>query len=192
MKRVSIVSAGLLVFISGQQVIFHSNGFALAQTVVSVLSSANVPSFKDYLAPSRYHGPPAKLRFDSEFSRFYRTRLTEAMMSKPTIAGEYVVAGWGCGSGGCYVQSLVNKRTGKAIETGFQAYNRIIDLDKGLEERVGEEIKEMRIDSRLLVTRKVTEEEPRQYFNKYYVVDHDKLRLIKKVQLPKPDGTSLK
>lgn len=186
MRKISIVVTGLLIFCSGSQAAFRSLEYALAQTSTPTASAAGVPDFKDYPAPSLYTRLAAKLLTDSEFSRFYKTRLAQAMTQKPTFAGEYVVAGWGCGGGGCYVQSLVNKRTGKAIETGFQARNRIVDFAKRLEVRVGEEIKEIRIHSRLLVTRRITEEEPRQYFEKYYVVSQDRLKLLKKVQISRP------
>lgn len=152
-------------------------------------SQAGNPKFKDYPAPPRYDGPPAKLSLDSDFAKEYRSRLTEAMSDAPVFAGEYVATGWGCGSGGCYVQALVNKRTGKAIETTFGAHNVTVDFENFVEERVGEEIEAMKVDSSLLVTREVTEDDdgnPHEYFAKFYVIDNGQLKLIKKVAIPKP------
>ena len=148
-----------------------------------------VPQFKDYPAAPRYDGPPAGLLLDSDFARDFRTRLTEAMAGAPVFAGEYVVAGWGCGSSGCYVQSLVNRRTGQAIEPSFGAYSVMLDPEAGTELRVGEEIDSMRLDSRLLVTREVTEEDagqPRRHFANFYLVEDGDLTLLKKIEVPAP------
>ena len=147
------------------------------------------PKFKDYPAPPLYSGPPAKLLLDSDFAKEYRSRLMEAMTDTPAFAGEYVLTGWGCGSGGCYVESLVNKRTGKAVETDFGAHSVMTDMENGVEERVGEWIVAKKIDSSLLVTQEVTEDDegnPHEYFAKYYVADNGQLKLIKKVAIPKP------
>jgi hypothetical protein len=113
------------------------------------------------------------------------------MKGEAVFAGEYVAAGWGCGSGGCYTTSLVNRRTGQALETSFTAYNVSIDFDKGIEERVGEDIAAMRVDSRLLVTREATEDEPRHYFTKFWVVDDGKLTLLKSVEVPASSGREI-
>ena len=151
--------------------------------------STENPKFKDYPAPPLYSGLPAKLLLDSDFAKEYRSRLTEAMADTPAFAGEYVLTGWGCGSGGCYVESLVNKHTGKALETDFGAHNVWTDMENGVEERVGEWIVAKKIDSSLLVTQEVTEDDegnPHEYFAKFYVADNGQLKLIKKVPIPKP------
>ena len=174
-----------------------SNAQSIAQEPAAPVSSAVAqpappignPKFKDYPAPSLYTGAPAKLLLDSDFAKEYRSRLTEAMADTPTFAGEYVLTGWGCGSGGCYVESLVNKRTGKALETNFGAHSVWTDMENGVEERVGEWIVGKKIDSSLLVTQEVTEDDegnPHEYFAKFYLADNGQLKLIKKVAIPKP------
>lgn len=174
---------------SNTQAILQEPGVPTSAAAAPAAPPTGNPKFKDYPAPPLYSGPPAKLLLDSDFAKEYRSRLTEAMADTPTFAGEYVLTGWGCGSGGCYVESLVNKRTGKALETNFGAHSVWTDMENGVEERVGEWIVSKKIDSNLLVTQEVTEDDegnPHEYFAKFYVADSGQLKLIKKVAIPKP------
>lgn len=155
-------------------------------------STTDNPKFMDYPAPPIFSGPPAKLLLDSDLAKEYQTRLTEAMSSDPAFAGEYVEALWGCGSSGCIEEFLVNKRTGKVVETTFRSYSVTIgyeDSGELIEERVGEATEASKIDSRLLVTKEVTVDsngKPHEYFAKFYEIDNGQLKLIKKVAIPKP------
>lgn len=148
----------------------------------------NIPTkqlkFEDYPAPSTYAGEPANLLLDSELARTFRTRLTIALSEDPVYAGEYIRTGWGCGSSGCYYEVLVNKRTGKAIETNFSAYN-IWNAKDSSDIRVGEWINTVKIDSRLLTTTEVQESNDGKSltsFTKFYLINDDKLELVKVVQ----------
>ncbi|MCF5841393.1 hypothetical protein [Aeromonas veronii] len=142
------------------------------------------PRTEDYPAPPVYKGKPAKLSLDSELARTFRTRLTAALSQKPVYAGEYVLTGWGCGSSGCYDQVLVNKRTGKVLDTVFNAYSSY-DVNDKSDTRVGEWIESPQIDSRLLTTVKVENSQDGKhfvYYTNYYIVDKNQLTLIKTVQ----------
>ncbi len=112
------------------------------------------PRKEDYPAPEVYKGKPAKLSLDSELAGTFRTRLTAALSQKPVYSGEYVLTGWGYGSSGCYNQVLVNKRTGKVLDTVFNAYSSY-DVSDDSDTRVGEWIESPQIDSNLLTTIKV-------------------------------------
>lgn len=146
--------------------------------------SQTLPQKEDYPAPPVYKGKPAKLSLESELARTFRTRLTAALSQKPVYAGEYVLTGWGCGSSGCYDQVLVNKRTGKVLDTVFNAYSSY-DVNDESDTRVGEWIESPQIDSRLLTTVKVESSQDGKnfiYYTNYYIVDKNQLTLIKTVQ----------
>jgi hypothetical protein len=142
------------------------------------------PRTEDCPAPPVYKGKPAKLSLDSELARTFRTRLTAALSQKPVYAGEYVLTGWGCGSSGCYNQVFVNKRTGQVLDTVFNAYISY-DVNDDLDTRVGEWIESPQIDSDLLTTTKVENSQDGEsfiYYTNYYIIDENKLTLIKTVQ----------
>ncbi|WP_026470950.1 hypothetical protein [Alkanindiges illinoisensis] len=148
--------------------------------------SAN-PKYRDYPVTEYYKGSAAKLVLNNEIAKSFPTRLNEALKSKPVLAGEYVIAGWGCGSSGCYDTVIVNKRTGQVVPKIFEAYS-AFDYDKGEDgPRVGEEIESPRLDSRLLVTEEVVEGKDGKYlyFANYYLLDNSQLKRIKRVTLKK-------
>lgn len=143
-----------------------------------------LPRKEDYPAPAVYKGDPAKLSLDSELARTFRTRLTAALSQKPVYAGEYVLTGWGCGSSGCYNQVLVNKRTGKVLDTVFNAYSSY-DVSDDSDTRVGEWIESPQINSNLLTTTKVENSQDGAsfiYYTNYYIVDKNQFTLIKTIQ----------
>ncbi len=153
-------------------------------TSASEAGSQLPPRTEDYPAPPVYRGKPAKLSLDSELARAFRTRLTTALSQEPVYAGEYVLTGWGCGSSGCYNQVLVNRRTGKVLDTVFNAYSSY-DVSDDSDIRVGEWIESPQIDSRLLTTIKVENSQDGKsfiYYTNYYIVDKNQLTLIKTIQ----------
>ncbi|MGL5129929.1 MAG: hypothetical protein ACRC7D_17730 [Aeromonas popoffii] len=159
-------------------------GLSSQTTFGSEAGSQVSPRTEDYPAPSVYKGKPAKLSLDSELARTFRTRLTAALSQEPVYAGEYVLTGWGCGSSGCYNQVLVNKRTGKVLDTVFNAYSSY-DVSDDSDIRVGEWIEPPQIDSRLLTTIKVENSQDGKsfiYYTNYYIVDKNQLTLIKTIQ----------
>ena len=173
----------------------------LTPTPTSVVPAPTAPTppapvsslkFKDYAVPV-YKGPAGKLDMSSEDARTYKSRLTEAMQEPADFAGEYVLATWGCGSGGCISQTFVNRRTGHVIKQGFgssSAYG--ITDDMGEDIRMGDTIEGMKADSRLLVVREQTDPNEEDEVNdirasaKFYVLEGGELKLIKTVQLPTP------
>lgn len=159
-------------------------GLSSQTTFGSEAGSQVSPRAEDSPAPPVYKGKPAKLSLDSELARTFRTRLTAALSQKPVYAGEYVLTGWGCGSSGCYNQVFVNKRTGKVLDTVFNAYSSY-DVNDDLDTRVGEWIESPQIDSVLLTTTKVENSQDGEsfiYYTNYYIVDKNKLTLIKTIQ----------
>lgn len=117
--------------------LLFSLGLSSQTTFGSETGSQVSPRAEDYPAPPVYKGKPARLLLDSEFARTFRTRLTATLSQKPVYAGEYVLTGWGCGSSGCYNKVLVNKRTGQALDTVFNAYCSY-DVNDDSVTRVGE------------------------------------------------------
>ncbi|WP_051526516.1 hypothetical protein [Alkanindiges illinoisensis] len=138
---------------------------------VSILAHAdnNVPQFKDYPAKV-YNGKPAKLLLNNQTAKVFKTRLTEALKQKPVYAGEYVLASWGCGTE-CVFYTFVNKRTGQV-------------LDKGFGGETGEDIKDFKLNSKLLITRKSDFDDNYNEVGSstnYSVVNNDQFKVIKAV-----------
>ena len=138
------------------------------------MAFSQVPQFKDYPVKV-YSGPSAKLVVDSDDIRLFKTRLSGALKEKPTFAGEYIVAAWGCGAG-CVSFNFVNKRTGKVLKDGF-----------GGEE--GEMVEDYKPNSSLMVTSSTTYDSnynPTGYFANFYILKNNKFQLIQKVKTKKP------
>lgn len=114
-------------------------------------------------------------------ARTFRTLHTAALSQEPVYAGEYILTGWECGLSGYYNQVLANKRTGKVLDTVFNAYSSF-DISDDSYPRVGEWIELPQIDSRLLTTIKVENSKDRSlliYYTNFYIVDKNQLTLIK-------------
>lgn len=162
MKKLTIliISSMLLLGVSARQ--------SLAEEVL--------PEGKDY--PATIYDGKTVVSVDrtDEFTNAYRTRLKQALLNDTVFAGEYALAEWGCGSSGCHVIAFINKRTGRALSRSFQAFE-----GGTLEEPVsiGEDIVYMDKNSRLLVTAETTEDGVES--SNYYVLNNNKLELIRKV-----------
>ncbi|MGY3264589.1 hypothetical protein [Lysobacter sp. HA35] len=143
------------------------------------------PKFKDYPV-AVYSGPAGKLDLSDETARTFKTRLREAMQEPADFAGEYVLAGWGCGTG-CTMSYLVSRRTGKVLDLGFQR-ELVFSLqdEEGVELQVGTLADDMKPDSRLLVVKEVSEPDKNnacKALAKFYVLEGEKLTLLKTVEL---------
>lgn len=82
---------------------------------------------------------------------------------------------WGCGTQ-CVSQHLLNKRTGHVLEDGFGG-------------ECGETVEEMRVDSRLIVTKgPVCDDDYNEidYKAKFYVLEGVRLKLIAEKSVPRP------
>lgn len=92
---------------------------AIREEIFSGAGKNGTPRFSDYPAVELYTGPAAALDKSSEEARSFQTRLSNALAENPVdFAGEYVTAGWGCGTSCSYV-TFVNKRTGQVIKEGL-------------------------------------------------------------------------
>jgi len=71
------------------------------------------PLFKEFPVNEIYKEKNHKLILD-DFSKQFRTRLKKLIKAdKPTFAGKYLVARWGCGSEGCNMGAIIDASTGK-------------------------------------------------------------------------------
>lgn len=141
------------------------------------IAFAKTPKFSDYPAKV-YNGPAAKLVMDSENAKLFRTRLRDALKEKPNFAGEYVITMWGCGAG-CRSYSIINKRTGRLLSEGFGGEG-------------GVEITDAKVNSRLIITEGAQYEGEYSdhevgYKRDYYVLNGQKLQLIKRVPIKRPN-----
>lgn len=132
------------------------------------------PKLEDYPVSEIYQGPVAALDLSSETARTFKTKLSEGLADgQIAFAGEYAVAGWGCGTQ-CFVSTLVSKRTGHVVEKGFGGED-------------GELIMKMEPSSRLLVAEGPEMDDQYNqigYFAYFYVMENGELQLVKKTPLP--------
>ncbi|NNE65458.1 MAG: hypothetical protein HKN33_02745 [Pyrinomonadaceae bacterium] len=76
--------------------------------------AGRAPKFEDYPVKEAYTGKNAELVMD-DFGKQFKSRLEAALKNgKPSFAGKYIVANWGCGSGGCNTGAVIDAETGKA------------------------------------------------------------------------------
>src|SRR5436305_1231053 len=77
------------------------------------------PMFSDYPVKEIFHGSskPVDLKSHPK-ARQFRTVLHEASMEKPSFAGYYIVAEWGCGTY-CHEAALIDARTGAVYFAPF-------------------------------------------------------------------------
>ncbi len=152
----------------------------IGMTSTLSLAAEALPDGKDYPA-KLYHGETVTSVDRSDgFTNMFRTRFKQALSNETVFAGEYAMTEWGCGGSGCHVVAFINKRTGRALDTAFQAYEAGTSEEP---ESIGEEIVYLNQNSRLLVTDETTENG--EAFRKYYVVKNNKLELIRKVPAEK-------
>ena len=140
-------------------------------------SSTTIPKFKDYPSGPVYTGPTAAL---ADKNDDFRTRNSNALTENPIVfASEYVISTIGCGTS-CVFQSFLSKRTGEQLKDGFGGEG-------------GEKIKEVRVDSNLVVTAGPNDENENDpnFYAYFYVLENARLKRIAKVQttLPECEGT---
>ena len=83
-----------------------------SQFLLCAASDDQRPLFADYPVNAVFRGQPTPVDLNSHpDARKYRTRLREAVKGKPSFAGYYIVAEWGCGSP-CQQVALIDARTG--------------------------------------------------------------------------------
>jgi len=133
-----------------------------------------LPRFQDLPAGARYTGPRAAVQLSTPQARLFRTRLREATRQPANFAGEQVLAVWGCGTI-CVEGAAVNLRTGRVVFLPGS-----ICCWMGREERL-----ELRVDSRLLVTRGVIGETG-QYGLHYHEFTGTTFRHLRTVPVAQP------
>ena len=132
------------------------------------------PRLTDYPVANLYAGPAAALDTRTRDARMFRTRMSAALEDgKVEVAGEYTVAGWGCGTS-CFSQTFISLRTGKP-------------LPQGLGGERGPNI--VRIDPHsALVVAEGTEYDSNYdrtgHYAYFYVLEGQTLKLLRKVTVP--------
>jgi hypothetical protein len=91
----------------------------LIANVAQANPGASTVRFGDHPAESIYRGTNAAVNLQSHpEARTYRTRLREAAKEKPSFAGHYIVAEWGCGTC-CQQIALIDAKTGTVYFAPF-------------------------------------------------------------------------
>jgi uncharacterized protein YraI len=105
--------------------------------------------FSDYPVTETYTGKNQPLILD-DFSKNFKTRLQDAIKNgKPTFAGKYIVAGWGCGTGGCNTGAIIDATTGRAYQFPVGLSSVTTEDSKGEMQDYQEH--EYKLDSRLMM-----------------------------------------
>lgn len=171
----------------GRQLTTRTLGFCimslmlLCSSLQSTVADDRLPKGKDYPAEHIYTGNPSEhLDSADEFTNTFRTRFKAAIQGDVVFAGEFAQAEWGCGGSGCHVIAFINKRTGRALDHSFMAYDAGDDDNQKL---IGEEITYIDKGSDLIVTHEISESSEKKYYN-YYLLNKQKngIVLIKKIQ----------
>jgi hypothetical protein len=72
-------------------------------------------SFRDYSVSLKFRGRPAAPLHNTLNSRFYRTKIREAVENRPNFADHYTLAQWGCGSA-CVRFSIIDSKDGRVYD----------------------------------------------------------------------------
>lgn len=149
-------------------------GLISMSTAIYAADTKPVPQFKHYPVTTVYQGLPAKLVM-KDFAKMFKTRLREALNTKPVLAGEYVMAVWGCGTS-CAMTTFINKRTGRVVEQGFGG-------------EFGPYLTDYRLNSRLVVAEGPVLKQHKdtgKYAVYFYLVNKGQLKLIEQRFIPRP------
>ncbi|HMV48463.1 MAG TPA: hypothetical protein PLD20_11475 [Blastocatellia bacterium] len=136
------------------------------------------PRFKDYPAPDKFSGKPARPKLTSRRARLFRSNIRWQTAEGPDFAGHYKVVTWGCGAG-CVQFAIVN------VQTGDVHFPPEVETVMALPEREEDPV-QRRTGSRLLVLtgRKVKPGWRAAEDGKfYYEWKDDRLVLLRKVKL---------
>jgi hypothetical protein len=141
------------------------------------------PTFATYrvTSPETVENPNLNLN-SNPTARMYRTVLRSEIAKGPNFAGHYRVAVWGCGSS-CSMFAVVNLITGRVITPeGFSHTSGVhfgVDNQKAFPESQRDYwLLGFTKDSRLLVVLGDLDEDESREGAFYFVLDHERLRLI--------------
>jgi hypothetical protein len=112
-------------------------------------ATESVPKFSDHPVSEIYTGKNHPLVMD-EIGKEFKTRLKDAIKhEKPSFAGHYLVASWGCGTSGCNTGAIIDAITGKAYLLPV-ALASVYPLKKEFENESGQE-HIYKLNSRLMI-----------------------------------------
>jgi hypothetical protein len=149
----------------------------------SDLTDSKAPRFAAYRVPVPQIAEAPKLDLNSSpTARMYRTLLRQEAYRGPNFAGHYRVAIWGCGTS-CAMFAVVNLKTGRVITPEkFYAtstvYFAVEDQKVFPDSQSEDDVFGFRKDSKLLVILGDLDEDESREGAFYFVLDHERLRLI--------------
>ena len=159
------------------------------QEIRSTDIPADAPAFGSYPA-SLYAGPNASLQLGNDKeARRYRTRLREWSVHKVNFSGHYILGRWGCGSG-CQQIMIIDAINGQVFhpnELGYLTWEEVgVSLFEGGEGGVWPNEGPLKFTptSKLIVAIGAPNEDSKQRGISYYVWDHERLKLIRRVSKP--------
>jgi len=151
--------------------------FAITFCAAGAAAETPIPAFSDFPAPvtSTVKSPTVDISSHPR-AKQYRTTLRSAARGKPTFAGHYVLAWWGCGNE-CQRSLIVDLKTGKVLG--------VVGTDEPLESARGFAVEP---NSALLIADPPCQEgasclsEGRSNIPvRYYILEATGLRLLRKV-----------
>ena len=147
------------------------------------LADKKAPTFAAYRVRSLETVENPRLDFKSNpIARMYRTLLRQEVALGPNFAGHYRVAVWGCGSS-CAMFAVVNLKTGRVISPDGFSHTSGVDFGVESWDVLPQSQRDaglfgFRKDSRLLVVLGDLDEDESREGAFYFVLDHERLRLI--------------
>ncbi len=136
---------------------------------------ASEPQFSHYPARTIFKGKPAAVILDSAQARKFRTRLREDSQRGPNFAGHYTIVFWGCGSG-CAQLAAVDAFNGKIVWLPLDW----VDIPDKADVTTN---RNFHLDSKLLVVTRSNYDAHATFTAYYYVLNHNRLRMIKKLKV---------
>jgi hypothetical protein len=154
------------------------------------LADKDAPTFASYrvAVPQAFDTPKLDLESNTT-ARMYRTVLRDEVARGPNFAGHYRVALWGCGSS-CSMFAVVNLNTGRVITPERFSYTSGLYFGVDIQKVFPDSHKDYWLlgftkDSRLLVVLGDLDEDESREGAFYFVLDHERLRLVHSTQVKK-------
>lgn len=144
MGRIAVAARLLLIFC-------WSASLSSAQSKALKYDAQHLPRFEDFPASRAWNKTRKPVRMDTRGARMFRTNLRNAAKEAPDFAGHYKVAVWGCGSN-CLNGNLIDLETGEVFDlpdADRPEWREYIFCGYSYDEKVYE----VRVNSRLLITR---------------------------------------
>ena len=157
----------------------------------SDLVDKKAPTFAFYrvMVPQALNKPKLDLQ-SNPVAKEYRTVLRQEIARGPNFAGHYRLAGWGCGSS-CTMFAVINLNTGRVITpNGFSSTSGVhFGVDEAQQLLPGSEseycLLAFKKASRMLVVFGALDEDDSREGAFYFVLNHERLQLIRKTIVKK-------